>query len=88
MSSSSRRGTLRGVGSGGRGSGTWRGKDAHIPTPTPQPLGPTLDSISSRTLLVEENAPKIQDVQYVASYNWLDGKSPVILVPGQYPLCI
>jgi hypothetical protein len=88
MSSSSRRGTLRGVGS--RGSGTWRGKDAqgYIPTPTPQPLGPTIDSISSRTLLVEEDAPIIQDVKYVASYNWLDGKSPIILVPGQYGLYI
>jgi hypothetical protein len=88
MSSSSRRGTSRGVGSTGRG--TWQGKDARAfippPAPAPQPLGPTIDSISNRNLLVEEDAPTIQDVQYVASYNWLEGKSPVILVPGQYRL--
>ena len=35
---------------------------------------------------MEEDAPTIQDVQYVASYNWLNGTSPVILVPGQYRL--
>jgi hypothetical protein len=27
--------------------------------------------------------PKITDCQYVASYNWLDEKDPVILVPGE-----
>lgn len=54
------------------------------PSAPPKPLGPTVDSISYRTLLlVEEAAPRIKDAEYVASYNWLDGKSPTILVPGQ-----
>jgi len=79
-----------------RGSGRrlrWQGQDRHSlglsrpdnPTPpTPQPLGLVLDSIDIRTLLVEEDAPTIQNAEYVASYNWLNGKSSVILVPGQY----
>lgn len=46
-------------------------------------MGPSIDSIDIETLLIEEVAPKIADVEYVASYNWLDGKSPTILVPGQ-----
>jgi hypothetical protein len=53
-------------------------------TPPPPPFGPTIDSISSRAVLVEEDAPTIQDAEYIASYNWLQGKSPIILVPGQY----
>jgi hypothetical protein len=48
-----------------------------------KPYGPEVDSISnSASLLIEENAPKINNVKYVASYNWLDAKSPIILVPG------
>jgi hypothetical protein len=53
--------------------------------PPPKPLGPTIDSININTLLTEENSPTIEHVKYVASYNWVDGKSPVILVPGQSP---
>jgi hypothetical protein len=55
-----------------------------VPPPPPlQPFGPTIDSFNSKTLLVEEDTPTIQDVEYVASYNWLAGKSPIILVPGE-----
>jgi len=76
------------------GSSPWRGGGgvsskvtcsgrAQAQTP-PTPLGPLLDSIISiKTLLTEEEAPTIEDVKYVASYNWLDGKSPIILIPGQ-----
>lgn len=88
------RGTSRGFGT----RGSWRGQDSQtrtstrsraenlqLPTPTPpRPFGPTIDSVNSKTLLIEEDAPTIRDVEYVASYNWLDGKSPIILVPGQY----
>jgi hypothetical protein len=83
---SSRRGTSRVF---GRRGSSWRGKEsrsrAENPQPPmrPQPLGPTIDSINSKILLIEEDAPTIQDVEYVASYNWLDGKSPIILVPGR-----
>jgi hypothetical protein len=84
----SNRGTSRGF---GRGGGSWRGKDSSRsraePLTPPQPFGPTIDSFNSKTLLIEEDAPTIQDVEYVASYNWLDGKSPIVLVPGQYATC-
>ncbi|ERF72669.1 hypothetical protein EPUS_09259 [Endocarpon pusillum Z07020] len=53
--------------------------------PPPKPLGPTIDRIDIKTLSTEEDAPKIKDVEYVASYNWTSGKSPVILVPGSPP---
>jgi hypothetical protein len=46
-------------------------------------MGPTIDSINIKTLMVEETAPKIKDVEYLASYNWLNEKSPIILVPGK-----
>ena len=51
----------------------------------PQPLGPVVDSIYVDTLLVELDSPTIADVRYVASYNWINGKNPVILVPGNSP---
>jgi hypothetical protein len=81
------RGTSRGFGR----RGFWRGKDSHEycsradnRSQSQRPLGPTIDSINSKTLLIEEDALTIQDVEYVVSYNWLDRKFPIILVPGQY----
>ncbi|KAF3484284.1 uncharacterized protein GIQ15_03608 [Arthroderma uncinatum] len=71
----------------GRGRGSsWRGgaKGVEASAP-PKPLGPAIDSINIKTLLIEEVAPKIKDFEYIASYNWLDGKSPTILVPGSPP---
>jgi hypothetical protein len=89
---SSRRGNSRGFGRRGGGGGSWRGtsrsrgraenRQPRSPSP-PLPFGPTIDSFNSKTLLIEELAPTIQDVEYLASYNWLDGKAPIILVPGQ-----
>jgi len=35
--------------------------------------------------LIEDDAPMIKNVEYVTSYNWLSGKSPIILVPGSPP---
>jgi hypothetical protein len=49
----------------------------------PRPFGPALDNLDIKSLLIEEDAPKIENVTYVASYNWLDGAHPVILVPGK-----
>ncbi|KAF7503666.1 hypothetical protein GJ744_003395 [Endocarpon pusillum] len=75
-----------------QGRGSWRGarQDTNpsrarpLQTlPPPKPLGPTVDSINIKTLLTEEDAPTIKGVEYVASYNWTSGKSPVILVPDQ-----
>ncbi|KAK0127289.1 hypothetical protein ONS96_006839 [Cadophora gregata f. sp. sojae] len=85
------RGTARGRGVGQtRG---WRGLGNSIPIsaeqstppPAPQPLGPAVDSIDVNALLVELEAPIIRDVRYIASYNWVNGKSPEILVPGCPP---
>ncbi|KAH7348504.1 hypothetical protein BKA65DRAFT_476916 [Rhexocercosporidium sp. MPI-PUGE-AT-0058] len=55
------------------------------PAPPPQPLGPAVDSIDVNVLLVEQDAPEIEDVRYIASYNWVNGKEPVIIVPGSPP---
>jgi hypothetical protein len=71
----------------GRGRGRGRRWDLGRPgvpqdLPPQQPFGPPIDSINIKTLLIEEDAPTIKDVKYAASYNWLDGKYPVILIPG------
>jgi hypothetical protein len=76
---SSHRGIHRGF-DRGRGIGFSR---APQNLPPPKPLGPNIDSINIKTLLTEEVAPTIKGVEYVASYNWIGGKSPVILVPGE-----
>lgn len=68
----------------GRGSGSFIGARSRLSLPSPpKPLGPLLDSINTKTLLIEGDSPKIVDVEYVASYNWLDQKSPTILIPGK-----
>jgi len=76
----------RGVDRGGRGGGggSWWGPRPNRVEQLPPdlPLGPTVDNININTLFTEEDSPTITDVKYVASYNWLDGKSPVVLVPG------
>jgi hypothetical protein len=82
------RGSFRGRGRAGRESWIARrgGSGAAPPEAPPRPFCPTIDSIDIKALLIEEDCPEIVDVEYVASYNWLDAKSPVILVPGeQYP---
>lgn len=80
----------------GRGGGFWRGgrrdddkaelrsrQNAATTTTPPKLLGPAIDNINIKTLMTEEDAPTIKNIEYVASYNWLHGKSPVILVPGK-----
>lgn len=54
-------------------------------SPPTIPCGPAIDSFDVTSLLVEETEPKIDNVKYVASYNWQDGERPVILVPGSLP---
>ncbi|TGO26036.1 hypothetical protein BPAE_0067g00080 [Botrytis paeoniae] len=74
-----------GVSSGARG-GFRQGSASHVlPPVSDKPFGPEIDSIDISSLLMEENAPIIENVNYVASYNWVDGKSPIILVPGSPP---
>lgn len=67
----------------GGGGGGFSSKNHTSPQSSLKPLGPAIDSINIDTLLIEEQAPKVENVQYVSSYNWLDDKSPIILVPGQ-----
>jgi hypothetical protein len=73
-----------------RGRGNWRGGSSYrggwVSNPPPKapsgPYGPKIDSIEIKGLLIEEASPEITNVEYVASYNWLDGTKPIILVPG------
>jgi hypothetical protein len=79
----------------GQGRGSWRGgasrggRGAWYPKPLPKaplaPYGPTIDSIDIKALLIEEDSPEIANVEYFASYNWLDGAKPTVLVPGKHP---
>lgn len=66
----------------------WRGgfhaRTSTQPSTPPLPFGETIDQINVTTILVDNVSPKIGDVKYVTSYNWLDDKVPTILVPGQY----
>ncbi|RAL64196.1 hypothetical protein DID88_002089 [Monilinia fructigena] len=84
------RGRGRGGGGGNngpRGRGFRRDLSSHVPPPvSDEPFGPEIDKIKIPSLLIEEDAPTIENVNYLASYNWLDSKYPIILVPGkQHP---
>lgn len=73
-------------GARGAHSGFRRGSAFHIPPPvSDEPFGAEIDRINISTLLIEDNAPTIANVNYLASYNWLDAQSPIILVPGSPP---
>jgi hypothetical protein len=68
-------------------TGTPRPKNSQEPKSTSvDQNGALLASISVPQInlgpLLEDEKPAIQDCQYLASYNWLDTKSPTILVPG------
>jgi len=72
----------------GRHTRGWRGPSRTSSTPRQQPranevLGPRIDSFNVKTLLIEEESPEIEDVKYVASYNWVNNNSPSILIPGR-----
>lgn len=80
----------------GQGRGSWRGGAdrggrgrAWYPKPLPTapsgPKGPEIDSIDIKALLIEEDAPEITNVEYIASYNWVDSAKPTVLVPGKHP---
>ncbi|KAH7412822.1 hypothetical protein BKA64DRAFT_338666 [Cadophora sp. MPI-SDFR-AT-0126] len=86
------RGTARAISVGQTRGGRGRGQGNSIFTSTLQstphpskPLGPAVDCINANTLLVELESPTIQDVRYIASYNWASGTNPMILVPGSPP---
>jgi len=79
-----RGGWRRGANRGGRG-GAWSRKP--FPKARSGPYGLKIDSIDIKTLLIEEPSPQIANVDYVTSYNWLDGAKPIVLVPGKSLAC-
>lgn len=68
-------------GNRGRGRGSsWAKKPD--PSASWQTQGELLATISTDGLRRAETASTVSNVEYIASYNWLDGKSPIIMVPG------
>ncbi|KAI9843466.1 MAG: hypothetical protein M1837_006312 [Sclerophora amabilis] len=64
-----------------------RGKVAQSDDPPPQRLiGDLVATVDISDLSPIHIPLKIRDCNFVASYNWLDGEMPTILVPGSPPL--
>lgn len=67
----------------GRGGGSsWTEKPD--PSASWETQGELLATVSTEGLARAETASTVSDVEYIASYNWLDGKSPIIMVPGTF----
>lgn len=67
----------------GRGGGSsWAEKPD--PSASWEIQGELLATISTDELPRAETASTVSNVEYIASYNWLDGKSPIIMVPGTF----
>ena len=67
----------------GRGRGSsWVEKPD--PSASWETQGELLATISIDGLPRAETASTVSNVEYIASYNWLDGKSPIIMVPGRF----
>jgi hypothetical protein len=71
------RGQSRG-GRGGSGHGFRRPLE-----PQNWTLGPLVESVELSQLLLDDEAPIINNVRYAASYSWLESDNPVIAVPGK-----
>lgn len=85
MSSITFHGGNRGYGSGyGRNSTPWSRKQSVQQAPPP-PRGEVLATIYPSDLQAEKQdiTAQITDSQYLASYNWLSGGEPHILIPGK-----
>ncbi|KAL4786944.1 hypothetical protein BJX76DRAFT_345963 [Aspergillus varians] len=84
-------GWIRGRGRGrGRGGGNpaWRSRaTASVSEPPAPAVGSLLATITNGDLehAFHKEAPKITNCKLVGSYNWLNQKSPTILVPGSPP---
>ncbi|KAF2813184.1 uncharacterized protein BDZ99DRAFT_438146 [Mytilinidion resinicola] len=67
---------------------SWRGRSGPTPDIETRPLGPVLMALTQADLELQELTtlpPTIIDAKYVASYSWLNKKSPTIVVPGAPP---
>ncbi|KAL4949891.1 hypothetical protein BDW69DRAFT_187879 [Aspergillus filifer] len=75
------------------GPGRLSHRSPRVSAPVPAPAtGKLLTTVAKRdieasmkTILPEKESPKITDCKLVGSYNWLNRKSPTILVPGEPP---
>ena len=66
---------------------SWEKKPTSTPAPEPPPLGPLLNTIVKKDLIVESkehvSAARITDCQYVASFNWRHSRGPCVFIPGK-----
>ncbi|KAI9700288.1 MAG: hypothetical protein M1836_002303 [Candelina mexicana] len=85
------RGNPRGTGGTSRGSrGGYRGFRSTVPSPATEPppdlpFGEILATIDISATPTSQDPPKIENCEYLASYNWLDRATPTIVVPGSPP---
>lgn len=77
------RGRGRGRGYRGGKSGFWESPD---PTPQWQTQGELLDMLHIGMISPTPRLLTIDNVEFIASYNWLDQNTPTILVPGSPPV--
>lgn len=87
---------VAGRGSRGRLNHPWRGwnhrgrgegsslTEKTDPSASWEIQGVLLDTIPTDGLPRAEIASTVSNVEYIASYNWLDGKSPIIMIPGTF----
>lgn len=84
----------RGGGRGGWSKPFTKPKEYTKPDIEANPLGDLLKTFHNSDIKVETHDSRtgsaISDLQYVASYNWLNGEDHVILVPGKalYRRCL
>lgn len=79
-------------GRGGRGRGRVRGyrgrrsgfRESPDPTPQWQVQGELLDMLHIGMISPTPRFLTIDNVEFIASYNWLDQKTPTILIPGEF----
>ena len=82
---------------GGFGGSNWRGSRGgrgifaskkQAPSISNRPLGNVVATVNYHLLDESIDSARISGCEYVASYNWLDRKEPIILVPGKSGLCL
>ncbi|MCJ1357805.1 MAG: hypothetical protein MMC33_007801 [Icmadophila ericetorum] len=81
--------TWRGGRARGAGRGSTRGGRGGFSMPAEIPkrdYGTLLETLKLQEVKQPESPPKITGCEYISSYNWMDSKTPTILVPGAPPL--